>query len=119
MCVRRFQGHGDTSFGFAVRSVTLENNMIRTIAFIAATAAIGMTASNAVAADRSGRSAYGALTPAAAPRGAPATVRRPSTDREAAIRECNNARSRYSQTAWGVHSDQIYRSCMAGRGQPE
>jgi hypothetical protein len=93
--------------------------MIRTIALIAATAAIGMTVCDAGATDRSGRSAYGALTPGSAPLAAPQTAKRTSSDREVAIRECNSARSGYSQMSWGVRSDQIYRSCMASRGQPE
>jgi hypothetical protein len=114
--VRRFQGHGDTNFGFAVRSVTLESNMIRTIAFVAATAAM---AANAGATDRTGRNAYGAVPPGSAPLAAPQSAKRTSNDRETAIRECNQARSGYSQTGWGVRSDQIYRSCMASRGQPE
>jgi hypothetical protein len=90
--------------------------MIRTIAFVAATAAM---ISSAGATDRSGRNAYGAAHPGSAPLAAPQPAKRATNDRETAIRECNQARSGYSHHGWGVRGDAIYRSCMAGRGHVE
>jgi|tagenome__1003787_1003787.scaffolds.fasta_scaffold20661161_2 hypothetical protein len=72
--------------------------MIRTFALIAAVSTLALTASSAGAAQK---------------------PKAQDSSRETAIRECNAARAGYSQGGWGVRSDAIYRSCMAGRGQPE
>ena len=72
--------------------------MIRTFALIAAVSTLALTASSVGAAPKS---------------------KAQDTSRETAIRECNAARAGYSQGAWGVRGDSMYRSCMAGRGQPE
>jgi hypothetical protein len=68
--------------------------MIRTFALIAAVSTLALTAF-------------------------PAGAKPQRSDRETAIRECNAARSGYSNHGWGVRGDAIYRACMADRGQPE
>lgn len=40
-------------------------------------------------------------------------------DRDAAIRECSGKANALSQTTWGYMQGSMYRSCMAGHGQPE
>ena len=39
--------------------------------------------------------------------------------RAAAIRECNRAATQYRQYLWGDFEIDVYRSCMAQRGQQE
>jgi hypothetical protein len=92
--------------------------MIRTFALIAAVSTLALAATSAGAGERSGREAYGALT-VSNPTPAARKPKSQGSDREIAIRECNASRSGYSQGAWGVRGDAMYRSCMAGRGQPE
>jgi hypothetical protein len=92
--------------------------MIRTFALIAAVSTLALAASSAGAGERSGRNAYGAMT-TSDPAPAARKPKSQGSDREAAIRECNDSRSGYGNIGWGVRGDAIYRSCMAGRGQPE
>jgi hypothetical protein len=93
--------------------------MIRSLALIAAISTLALAAPPpANAAERNGRDSYGALPPSY-PMPAARKPKPQGSDRETAIRECNAARSGYSQTGWGVRGDTIYRACMAGRGQPE
>jgi hypothetical protein len=77
-----------------------------------------LATASAGAGQRSGRDAYGAVTDTF-PTPVAQKPKAQDTSRETAIRECNAARSGYSQGAWGVRGDSMYRSCMAGRGQPE
>jgi hypothetical protein len=42
-----------------------------------------------------------------------------SAARAAAIHECSVAASKYIEHSWGDFEIQVYRSCMAQRGQPE
>ena len=44
---------------------------------------------------------------------------RASAGRAAAIRECNRAAAKYPEYLWGDFDLQVYRSCMAQRGQQE
>lgn len=90
--------------------------MVRTFALIAAISTLALAATSAGAGERSGRDAYGAL-PTSNPTPAARKPKAQGSDREAAVRECNAARSGFSQGAWGVRGDAIYRSCMADRGQ--
>lgn len=41
------------------------------------------------------------------------------TGRAAAIRECNRAATKYPEYLWGDFEINVYRSCMAQRGQQE
>jgi hypothetical protein len=113
-----FNFTGDMSIGLAVGPGAWSIAMNKSLALIAAITTLALATLPASAVERNGRDAYGALTTS----DPMPTARKPKpqgSDRETAIRECNAARSGYSQTAWGVRSDAIYRSCMAGRGQPE
>jgi hypothetical protein len=92
--------------------------MLRTFALIAAVSTLALATSSAGAGERSGRDAFGALT-TLDPTPVARKPRSQGSDRETAIRECTAARSGYSNHGWGVRGDAIYRSCMAGRGQPE
>jgi hypothetical protein len=92
--------------------------MLKSFALIAAASTLALATTSAGAAERSGRDAFGALT-VSNPTPAARKPKPQGLDRETAIRECNAARSGYSQGAWGVRGDSMYRSCMAGRGQPE
>jgi hypothetical protein len=44
---------------------------------------------------------------------------RTNAGRAAAIRECNRAATKYPEYLWGDFEIQVYRSCMAQRGQHE
>ena len=44
---------------------------------------------------------------------------RTNAGRAAAIRECNRAATKYPEYLWGDFEVQVYRSCMAQRGQQE
>jgi hypothetical protein len=57
-----------------------------------------------------------ALTALASPVSAEYPV---SAAREAALRECNVAASKYTAHIWLSMQIQTYRSCMAGHGEPE
>lgn len=92
--------------------------MLRTFALVAAVSTLALAASSAGAEERSGHDAFGALTPSY-PTPVAHKPKAQGSDRETAIRECTAARSGYSNHGWGVRGDAIYRSCMAGRGQPE
>jgi hypothetical protein len=39
--------------------------------------------------------------------------------REKAIHECNTGAGKYSQSTWGHHQIDHYRTCMMQHGQPE
>jgi hypothetical protein len=39
--------------------------------------------------------------------------------RATALRECNDAASKYTQYTWGNMAAEQYRACMAGRGESE
>jgi len=39
--------------------------------------------------------------------------------RAAELRECNAGSAAYRDYTWGEEQSELYRSCMAGRGQPE
>ena len=42
-----------------------------------------------------------------------------SPERARALRDCNQQAGAYRDYTWGVGSSDIYRSCMAGRGEVE
>jgi hypothetical protein len=64
--------------------------------------------------------ALGLLTVAsAAPALAQPNGDRMSAGRAAAIRECNRAATKYPEYLWGDFEIDVYRSCMAQRGQRE
>ena len=42
-----------------------------------------------------------------------------SAQRAAAIRDCMNSSSKYSQSTWGNRQFNEYRACMAGHGEVE
>jgi hypothetical protein len=44
---------------------------------------------------------------------------RTNAGRAATIRECNRAATKYPEYLWGDFEIQVYRSCMAQRGQHE
>ena len=44
---------------------------------------------------------------------------RTNARRAAAIRECNRAATKYPEYLWGDFEIDVYRSCMAQRGQQE
>jgi hypothetical protein len=44
---------------------------------------------------------------------------RASTNRAQAIQDCNAAAGKYSEHLWGSVSRQMYRTCMADRGEKE
>ncbi len=92
--------------------------MIRTITLIAAVSTLALATSSAGAGDRSGRDAFGALT-TSDPAPAARKPKPQGSNRETAIRECNESRSGYGNIGWGVRGDAIYRACMADRGQSE
>jgi hypothetical protein len=44
---------------------------------------------------------------------------RASTSRAQALQDCNAEAGKYSEHLWGNVGRDIYRACMANRGQPE
>ena len=83
-------------------------NLIVAIAIAAAAATTPAQAAGQH--NRAGFNAYGA---------APGVTESLSAERAAALRECNAATSSMKETTWGVQIADLYRSCMARRGQPE
>jgi hypothetical protein len=59
---------------------------------------------------RAGFNAYGAV---------PGATESISAERAAALRDCNAAVSGMRDYTWGVQQSDVYRACMAQRGQPE
>ena len=86
-----------------------------TIAILAAAVTLfAAPLSNADAACRRGRNAY-----ASAATQADSSPKQPDGARASALRECNKAAEGVNEQIRGAVQLDIYRACMASRGQPE
>ena len=76
-------------------------------------------ASPALAAQRIHQPGYAARAQAVQSEQAAPGVEGVSGARAKAIQDCTETSGKFSQSTWGNTQSQLYRSCMAGRGETE